>query len=420
MEEPDPSSDTEEEYEHLKEERCSSVVEDLETSKHEIKPTKQQQKSVEAAGASENSGDKERVADGNTSRKTEQIQLSEKEERWKSKVKDLEGLLYEETAKTATLLKQVNYLHNSLQQEQHAKLFLERSLEEEKHNLYEQRKRFTYECEEFEKRLLEEREARTKLEKELEKVQTDVRKRQEAAVAAQKLQQERENRLQQEVDIVECEREEMRRQLQEVEEKLRTVSLEAPVEGRPDWTISRDDVHVGNRQLGIGGWGTVTDGKFRGCDVAVKQIHELILSPHNRRLFEREMTIAAQCRHPLLLQFIGATNDDGSPLFITELLDTNLRKLLEERPLKEEEVVRIAIDVATALNYLHLHKPSPIIHRDISSANVLLWRHGESWRAKVSDYGAANFMRQCKTINPGCVTYAAPEALSPNQSPKVT
>ena len=47
--------------------------------------------------------------------------------------------------------------------------------------------------------------------------------------------------------------------------------------------------------------------------MAVKQIHELILSPHNRRLFMREMNIASKCRHPCLLQFIGATNDDGNP-----------------------------------------------------------------------------------------------------------
>ncbi|KAJ7375528.1 hypothetical protein OS493_040618, partial [Desmophyllum pertusum] len=41
--------------------------------------------------------------------------------------------------------------------------------------------------------------------------------------------------------------------------------------------------------LGVGAWGKVYEGTFRGCQVAVKQIHELILSPHNRRLFEREM-----------------------------------------------------------------------------------------------------------------------------------
>ena len=187
-----------------------------------------------------------------------------------------------------------------------------------------------------------------------------------------------------------------------------------------DWIIRRDKVLLSEKSLGVGGWGKVYEGTFRGCQVAVKQIHDLILSPHNRRLFEREMSIASRCRHPHLLQFIGATNDDGSPLFITELLDTDLRNVLTQRALHHEEMVCIALDVAKGLNYLHLNKPFPIIHRDISSSNVLLWRRNNYWRAKLSDYGAANFMRQHMSSNPGASIYAAPESQTPRQSPKVS
>ena len=186
-----------------------------------------------------------------------------------------------------------------------------------------------------------------------------------------------------------------------------------------DWIIRRDEVTLSENIFGVGAWGKVYEGTFRGCKVAVKQIHELILSPHNRRLFEREMRIASRCRHPHLLQFIGATNDDGSPLFVTELLDTDLRNILTQRALHQEEIVGIALDVARGLNYLHLNKPFPILHRDISSSNVLLWRRDNCWRAKLSDYGAANFMRQYMTENPGARIYAAPEALTSQQSPEV-
>ena len=136
-----------------------------------------------------------------------------------------------------------------------------------------------------------------------------------------------------------------------------------------DWVMLRDEIHVVDEVLGRGGWGSVNEGTYCGCTVAVKQIHDLILSPHNRRLFEREMNIASRCRHPCLLQFIGATNDEGSPLFVTELMETSLRALLEQRELSETEIRVISLDVACALNYLHQKKPSPIIHRDISSAN---------------------------------------------------
>ena len=186
-----------------------------------------------------------------------------------------------------------------------------------------------------------------------------------------------------------------------------------------DWVLSRDEILMTDTCLGVGGWGTVLLGKFRGCKVAVKQIHELILSPHNRRLFEREMNIASRCRHPCLLQFIGATNDEGTPLFVTELMQSSLRTLLEQQLLPTSDICILSVDIAQALNYLHLSKP-PIIHRDISSANVLLWRQGEQWRGKVSDYGTANFMQQIMTVAPGAMIYSAPEALTSNQTIKVS
>ena len=186
-----------------------------------------------------------------------------------------------------------------------------------------------------------------------------------------------------------------------------------------DWVISRNEIQMTENCLGRGGWGSVNEGTYCGCTVAVKQIHDLILSPHNRLLFEREMNIASACRHPCLLQFIGATNDEGTPLFVTELMEMSLRALLAQRQLSETEITVISLDVARALNYLHQKKPHPIIHRDVSSANVLLWRQGDQWRGKVSDYGTANFMQQTMTVAPGAMIYSSPEALTPNQTAKV-
>ena len=188
----------------------------------------------------------------------------------------------------------------------------------------------------------------------------------------------------------------------------------------PEWVISRDHIQLTGRFLGEGGWARVVEGKYCGCSVAVKQMHKLILSPYNRNLFEREMDIASKCRHPCLLQFIGATNEEENPLFVTELMETSLRALLEQRALSEAELSVVSLDVARALNYLHRKQPSPIIHRDISSANVLLWRQGEHWRGKVSDYGTANFMQQTMTVAPGAMIYSAPEALTKNQTVKVS
>ena len=213
---------------------------------------------------------------------------------------------------------------------------------------------------------------------------------------------------------------------QEVNELVLSLSLaqqtisEQQQQESCDWVISRDEIQMTNKCLGRGGWGSVYEGVYCGCTVAVKQIHDLILSPHNIRLFEREMNIASKCRHPHLLQFIGATNDEGNPLFVTELMEKSLRALLEQRQLSEIEIRVILLDVARAINYLHQKKPEPIIHRDVSSANVLLWRQGDQWRGKVSDYGTANFMQQTMTVAPGAMIYCAPEALTSNQTVKVS
>ena len=222
-------------------------------------------------------------------------------------------------------------------------------------------------------------------------------------------------------------KEQLRTKQQEVNEleiSLSTAQLalsERPRQQLPDWVISRDQIQLTEKCIGKGGWGSVVEGKYCGCTVAVKQIYEVLLnlSSHNREMFEREMSIASKCRHPCLLQFIGATNDEGSPLFVTELMETSLRKLLEQRPLSKTEVAVISLDVARALNYLHQRKPRPIIHRDISSANVLLWRQADQWRGKVSDYGAANFMQPTMSACPGAAIYSAREAFSVYQTVKV-
>ena len=187
-----------------------------------------------------------------------------------------------------------------------------------------------------------------------------------------------------------------------------------------DWVIKRNAIQFTrsrNQELGKGAWGIVYRGKFHCCDVAVKEMHADIMSERNRHLFEREVYMASRCRHPCLLQFIGATTDER-PLLVTEIMERSLRERLygNDPRLSQQEITVISLDVAKGLNYLH-QKPDPIIHHDISSANVLLWRQGNQWRAKVSDYGTANFVRQSNINYAGAAIYCAPESLNedPNQ-----
>ena len=188
--------------------------------------------------------------------------------------------------------------------------------------------------------------------------------------------------------------------------------------GSPDWVLCRDEVHFNwDQSLGAGSFGQVFKGRYCGCVVAIKKLHFSTLSQKQRDSFEREMKIASRCRHPCLLQFIGATQDE-SPLFVTELMETSLQKLLKKRKqenqhLSETEIIVICLDVGRALNYLHRRQP-PIVHRDVSSANVLLWKQNNQWRGKLGDYGTAKFLEDTMTAHPGTQIYEAPEIRYPS------
>ena len=246
----------------------------------------------------------------------------------------------------------------------------------------------------------------------------------EAAEEQQKAQQ-------QEQRATEAERESrsLRQQLRSAQDRATTAeqqareALDMLEQGQHHWIVSPDEVKLSSGTIGTGGWAEVKRGQFRGLTVAVKSLHHVILTPHNRSLFMREMTIAAQVRHPNLVQFLGATTE-GHPMIIMELMPTSLRAVLEDPVraerglyLSDKQIISIATDVARALNYLHLIKPEAIIHRDISSANVLMEQTATDtgWRAKLSDYGSANFVHQLKTSGPGSPAYAAPESLNPRK-----
>jgi len=136
-----------------------------------------------------------------------------------------------------------------------------------------------------------------------------------------------------------------------------------------DWVIQRHEITLLEKSLGDGGWGTVREATFRGCKVAAKCLHNEIISPYNLGLFSREMSMAARCRHPNILQFIGAT-DQGLLIIVTELMHTSLRKILEEGQLYSYQIIPILLGVAYGLNYLHKITPDPILHHDVSSANI--------------------------------------------------
>ena len=101
-------------------------------------------------------------------------------------------------------------------------------------------------------------------------------------------------------------------------------------------------------------------------------------------------------------------------------MDMSLSQLVkDERSLGNRYIRILALHVAHGINYLHCFQPNPILHRDVNSGNVMVWRQGDMWRGKLCDFGSAEFMGSKMSENPGNPFYSAPEASSSRQTPKV-
>ena len=239
----------------------------------------------------------------------------------------------------------------------------------------------------------------------------------------QKTHQQQQQEFSQLQDTYQLQHHQLQETLEQVQKELLTKQKECDLLQQKitamekSWKVSHKEITFTKDKLGKGAWGAIKVGIFREQRVAIKQMHELIIGETTLELLHREINTMAQLRHPNLLQFIGAVLDDpsGNPMIIAEIMDTSLRgayetKQLTPDPSCEPVMLTIIRDVAVGLNYLHC-LPDPIIHRDVSSANVLLESKGpHKWKTKISDFGSANKARQAITQGTGTLVYSAPES----------
>ena len=183
-------------------------------------------------------------------------------------------------------------------------------------------------------------------------------------------------------------------------------------------------VRVTDRELGHGSYATVLELEYMGLKCAGKKIHELLLeqgdASYTVRRFEEECRLLSQVRHPNIVQFLGVYFQQGvqAPILVMEFLPTNLTSCIEQYGILPKEIsYSILHDVALGLCYLHSQTP-PIIHRDLSSSNVLLT---PNMTAKISDLGVARIFNKLTplqvsrmTQTPGTPAYMPPEVMVAN------
>lgn len=172
------------------------------------------------------------------------------------------------------------------------------------------------------------------------------------------------------------------------------------------------------RLIGSGGMADVyfaTDPS--GGRAALKVIRPHGLTPHRRRLFQRECDLLTQLDHPNIVRLLehGQTAD-RLWLALQYVAGTSASNLRASRPelLTPPTIATIAVQIASALDYAHSRS---VVHRDVKPSNVLVTiaPDGAVARAVLSDFGIAKAVGLGDSTYTDAITgtlgYAAPELL---------
>ncbi|XWS26406.1 hypothetical protein CRYUN_Cryun26dG0029600 [Craigia yunnanensis] len=176
-----------------------------------------------------------------------------------------------------------------------------------------------------------------------------------------------------------------------------------------EWEIPWEDLQIGER-IGIGSYGEVYRADWNSTEVAVKKFLDQDFSGDALVQFKCEVEIMLRLRHPNVVLFMGAVTYSPHFSILTEFLPGGSLYKLLHRPnlqLDEKRRMRMALDVAKGMNYLHTSHPT-IVHRDLKTPNLLV---DKNWVVKVCDFGLSRLKHH--TFLSSKSTAGTPEWMAP-------
>lgn len=178
------------------------------------------------------------------------------------------------------------------------------------------------------------------------------------------------------------------------------------------WEIDYKEITVGE-EVGKGSYGIVYQGRWRGGQVAIKQIREDYLTTRGLSEFESEASVMKALRpHANVVIFFGVTLPPNPFCIITEYLPGGSlwEYLASDAKIDISQKVLFIKGIASGMEHLHSEN---IIHRDLAARNILLTKDLEP---KISDFGMSredqtNEANSTKS-DTGPLKWMAPEALN--------
>eukprot|EP01018_Ginkgo_biloba_P027370 Gb_18118 [translate_table: standard] len=209
-----------------------------------------------------------------------------------------------------------------------------------------------------------------------------------------------------------------------IDEQTHSIQVESPA---CELEIDLSELYIEQTtKIDQGSIGTAEKVKWRGTWVVKITIDRGNMVIYDAQsLFTKELSLLRKLRHPNIVQFLGAIIQGDQMIILTEYLPKgSLYNILKNKNrLDLQSALRFSLDIARGMNYLHEHKPNPIVHCNLCPSNLLQdeaghLKVGEFWLGMLQEASFRPIVKKDGQM-PNRSQYMAPEVANGSYDTKV-